>query len=236
MKLKLLVEHMRFRWLILFFFFGLLGVIAINFLTSTANFSYRAYSRPSDPSAASPQRSPSPSLPLPEKVVSAERSIADALARLPNGEVYHNVPEEMQVGVSETIEAGIASKVTGQIKKRLQGRGDIDIEPGVRFDPSGMKMDLVTRPDEFEVFEVKGGEQFVTASIPGKWIWRVKPLKAGDNLIAIKATVKLKVPALNITRPVETESGSELSLLYQSIRSYKLERGSWFSSRFWLIG
>lgn len=160
-------------------------------------------STPTPTPSASPPLIPTP--PLPKKVVSAEKSIADALAQLPNGEVYHNVPEKMQVGVSETIEAGIASKVTEEIKKRLQGRGDIDIESGVRFDPSGMEMELVARPDEFEVFKVKGGEQFVTASIPSKWIWRVKPLKAGDNLIAIKATVKLRVPALNIIRPVEVE-------------------------------
>ncbi|MCY7320945.1 MAG: hypothetical protein LH660_03870 [Phormidesmis sp. CAN_BIN36] len=117
MKLKLLVEHMRFRWLILSFFFGLLGVIAINFLTSPAYFTIEK-SAPPYPSTAAIQPSLLP--PLPGKVVSAERSIADALAQLPKGEVYHNVPEEMQVGVSETIEAGIASKVTEQIKKRLQ--------------------------------------------------------------------------------------------------------------------
>jgi hypothetical protein len=68
-----------------------------------------------------------------------------------------------------------------------------------------MEMKIVVKNDEFEVFEVKGGEQFVTASTPGRWIWQVTPLKAGDNLIVVKAIVKLNVPELEITRSVEVE-------------------------------
>jgi hypothetical protein len=127
------------------------------------------------------------------------------LANLDKGQVYHNVPQEMQVGVAETIEAGISPQITERIKEEIQGKGNIEVESGIRFDPSGMEMKVVVQPDEFEVFEVKGGEQFVTGSNPGKWIWQVTPLKAGDNLIVVKAVVKLNVPELKITRPVEVE-------------------------------
>ncbi|HEY9692209.1 MAG TPA: hypothetical protein V6D15_08400 [Oculatellaceae cyanobacterium] len=168
-----------------------------------------AYLRPFEPgSSPTPLESPSASPPPDEtitKIQTAEEAITKALNQIPKGDVYHNVPNEMQVGVSEIIEAGIAPKVTDQIRKKIQGRGGINVESGVQFDPSGMEMKLVAQPDEFKVFEVKGGEQFVTTKAPGKWIWRVEPLKAGDNLIVIKAAVKLKVPKLGITRPVEVE-------------------------------
>ena len=205
---------MKFRWFVLLSLFGLLGVVAVSLLKTTKVLNL--------PSAPSPQSSQQPSLPA--RVVSAERAITNALAQIPKGDVYHNVPKEMQVGVSETIEAGIAPKVTEQIRKKLKGRGDINVESGVRFDPSGMEMKLVAQPDEFEVFEAKGGEQFVTADTPGKWIWRVKPLKAGNSSIIIKAIVKLSVPKLGVTRSVEVEVFSatrkvQVNLAY-SIRQF----------------
>jgi hypothetical protein len=196
---------MNFRWFIIFFLLGILGLISINLLDFTSPSHLSSTILVSKQLEPLEHRKFSPPPPLPAKVVSAEREIVNALTQIPKGDVYHNVPKEMQVGVLETIEAGIAPKVTEQIRKRLQGRGDIDVESGVRFDPSGMEIKLVTQPNEFQVFEVKGGEQFVTANTPGKWIWRVKPLVAGDNLIVIKAIVKLNVPKLGIIRPVEVE-------------------------------
>ena len=193
MRLKLLVEHMRFRWLILLFFFGLLGVIVINFPTAHRIPLSRAF-----PESTPPR----PGLP-------AERAIAKAQDQLAKGNVYHNVPEDMQVGVLETIEAGIVPTGTKSPRTKLQGRGKINTQTGVRFDPSGTEMELVTKPDEFEVFKVKSGKQFVSADIPGKWVWRVKPLKAGDNLITIKATVELTVPELKTTRSVDLEVFSD---------------------------
>jgi hypothetical protein len=78
--------------------------------------------------------------------------------KLPQGEVYHNVPGQMKVDVAEIIKAGITSEVTDKIKQELQGKGNLDIQSGVRFDPIGLEMKLIVKPDEFEVFEVKGGK------------------------------------------------------------------------------
>jgi hypothetical protein len=200
-KLVLLVQHMKFRWFVLSFLFGLLGVVAISLLKIAPLPEFSSSSRPE----AAPAAAPAASHHVEAKAASAERAITNALAQIPKGEVYSNVPKEMQVGVSETIEAGITPRVTEQIRKELKGRGDINVESGVRFDPSGTNMELVAQRDEFEVFEAKGGVQFVTANTPGKWIWRVKPLKAGNNLIRIRATVKLNVPKLGVTRLFEVE-------------------------------
>jgi hypothetical protein len=158
-------------------------------------------SAPEPPSTPAGTESPALS---PEKV-KAEDVIAKALTELSQGQVYHNVPEEMKVGVSETIEAGIAPEVTEKIKRELQGKGVIHTQSGVAYDPSGVEMKLVVNKDEFDVLEVKSGKQFVTVKTPGKWIWQVKPLKSGDNLIIVKAIVELNVPELKVTRPVEVE-------------------------------
>ena len=130
--------------------------------------------------------------------VKAEDVITEVLAQLPEGQVYHNVPEQMQVGVSGTIEAGIAPEVTEKIKKELQGKG-------IFYDASGVEMKLVVKKDEFDVFELRSGKQFVTAKTPGKWLWQMTPLKSGDNLIIVKAIVELTIASLNVTCPVEVE-------------------------------
>ena len=197
---------MRLRQFILFSLFGLLGALLLGGCLEPIEMGYL-----SEPQSAE-LRKPSSSLeeaskprpPLPE-ILSAEEAITNALSRLPEGEIYHNVPEDMKVGITDTIEAGIAPQVTERLQEEIQGRGDIDIVPGVRFDPSGMEMKVVTQVDEFDVFEERGGEQFVTAGTPGRWIWHITPLKAGNNLIVVKAIVKLNVPELNTTRPVEVE-------------------------------
>jgi hypothetical protein len=135
----------------------------------------------------------------------AETAINNALAKLPQGEAYHNVPETMKVGIAEIVEAGIAPKVTEAIKQELQGKGKVKVQSGIRFDPGGVEMKLVVKPSEFEVFEVEGGKQFVTSSSPGKWIWEITPLTPGDHLIVVEAIVDLKVPELNVTHPIEVE-------------------------------
>jgi hypothetical protein len=141
--------------------------------------------------------SPLPELPKPASPpTQTEMTIEQQLEKLPLGEVYHNVPDTMQVGVSETIEAGITPKVTQQIQKNVQGKSKVITRSGVRFNPAG---------DDFKVFKVKEGAQFVTAKLPGKWIWQVTPLKAGNQLIRVVATVDVKVPALNTTRSIEVE-------------------------------
>lgn len=165
---------------------------------------------PAETPAETPTPSPAetespPSLSEHSEQVNAEDVIAEALAKLSQGQVYHNVPEQMKVGVTETIEAGIAPEVTEKIKKQLQGEGLIHTQSGIPYDPSGVEMKLVVNKDEFDVFEVNGGKQFVTANTPGKWLWQVTPKKSGDKLIIVKAVVELNVPQLKITRPIEVE-------------------------------
>ena len=166
--------------------------------------------------AASPTASPTPggtapkvrsyyrsSRPIPKP---SEAVINEPLDKLPVGQAYHNVPDEMKVGVEETIEAGIAPQITQEIKNEIQGRGQVKIKSGVRFDPMGVTMDLIVKPQEFQKFKVfpqKGDEQFVTSELPGKWVWQVTPIEPGNHPIMIVATVNLSPPGSK-TRPIHT--------------------------------
>lgn len=103
---------MRLRWFILFFLLGLFGALLL----------MRLFLQ--QPSFTMQPKSMGLEIPLelPEKVVSAEKAITNSLNQLPKGEIYHNVPEKMKVGVSDTIEAGIAPQVTERIKKNTRQR------------------------------------------------------------------------------------------------------------------
>ena len=151
---------------------------------------------PPDEIPSSPSSSPSSS-PLSGTAMTA---IEKAIEKLPIGEVYHNVPERMKVGVSTDIEAGIAPEVTEQIKEKIQGNEEITVESGVKFDPKGMDMNLIVSEDDFKV-KKRGKVQFVSNESPGKWRWSVTPLKSGKKRIAIEATiVELEVTDINRTR------------------------------------
>jgi hypothetical protein len=133
----------------------------------------------------------------------SEAVINASLDKLPVGQVYHNVPDEMKVGVEETIEAGIAPEITPEIKNEIQGRGQVNIKSGVRFDPMGMTMKLIVNPQEFKVFEQQGDEQFVTSELPGKWVWQVTPIEPGKHQMTILATLNLNLPGSK-TRTIKT--------------------------------
>ena len=181
--------------------------IAITALTGCGDIR-TAESSPSASPMGSPMASPPPSPmtnPSPS-IKSPDFAIKEAISRLSKGEAYANVPDEMQVGASVLIEAGISpDKVTDEQIKAIQGTGEVRIYPGVRYDPAKTNMKLVVNPDEFKVFQIKGGEQFVSSSIPAKWIWEVTPLKEGKNAIAIEATVDLNVPKLKTSHLTDFE-------------------------------
>ncbi|MBW4623596.1 MAG: hypothetical protein KME17_30085 [Cyanosarcina radialis HA8281-LM2] len=145
--------------------------------------------------------------PLEEQLCSQLPPIDRELCKLPVGEAYHNVPEDMRVGDKQIIQAGIAPKITPDLRREIPG--EPTVKRGVKFDPQGVDMQLLVNPDEFKVFKVKGGKQFVTAKIPGEWIWEVTPLKPGKSLIVVQATVDLKVPQLNVSRPITVEVFSD---------------------------
>ena len=76
------------------------------------------------------------------------------------------------LAVEETIEAGITPIITKQIREkiRLQGKNYHSIR-NTLVDPSGVDMRLITDSDlSLKNSPIKGGKQFVTSKLPGKWI------------------------------------------------------------------
>ena len=74
--------------------------------------------------AAAPDATKTETNSAPAPAASAPATNIDSiLAKLPKGEVYDNVPQEMKVGVETIVEAGIAPKVTQKIKEEIHGEG-----------------------------------------------------------------------------------------------------------------
>ncbi|HBK97397.1 MAG TPA: hypothetical protein DD001_08675 [Microcoleaceae bacterium UBA10368] len=211
--------------------FFLLGVLAASASVAVHLFFFYPKSLvTSDKSVAttaeSPTASPVPSAKAPQKHYYArsrpapnpsEAVINTALEKLPVGQVYHNVPNEMKVGVEEMIEAGIAPQITQEIKNEIQGRGQVNIKSGVRFDPMGMNMDLIVNPQKFKVFKQEVGEQLVTSKLPGKWVWQVTPIEPGNHQMTILATLNLNLPGSK-TRTIKT-------IVFQDQREVKVNWG-----------
>jgi hypothetical protein len=110
------------------------------------------------------------------------------------GEVYTVVPQEMKVGIESLIEAGFAPKITQKIRKEFQRKRNVNITitTDVSYDPHGTAMDLDTPPGEFQVTPIQIDRiESITEDFPGKWTWRIKPLKSGKKVIIIKATYQL---------------------------------------------
>ncbi len=115
------------------------------------------------------------------------------------------------------IEAGIAPQITQEIKNEIQGRGQVNIKSGVRFDPMGMNMDLIVNPQKFKVFKQEVGEQLVTSKLPGKWVWQVTPIEPGNHQMTILATLNLNLPGSK-TRTIKT-------IVFQDQREVKVNWG-----------
>lgn len=125
-----------------------------------------------------------------------QREIDNAIDKLLVGQAFHNVPNEMKVGATYKIEAGIAAQQISknQILKLLQGEGKPQIVPNVRYDPTGIKMDLLVNYDQFKVYPFSNGEQLVSSKEPAKWIWEVTPLSSGKHHLTLVASVNLEIP------------------------------------------
>ena len=172
-------NHHGRRILIVQIFFALFGLLLLIFFSTTVMYKEIGHYRPP---------------------VQPNELINEKLRRLPIGQVYHNIPKEMQLGKEENIIAGIAPKITQRIKDELKGKGKIYVKTGVKFNPSGVEMKLITDPQDFKVLKIRSGKQFVTSELNGFWSWNIIPLSAGEKLINIEASIDLKVDELGITR------------------------------------
>lgn len=180
---------MKFRWIILSFILGLIGAFVIGCVGSSLDQSTEGDIKSIGNKVGSMSKS--------------QKELNEVLNKLPKGVVYHNVPQEMQVGNTVTIKAGIAPKMTEKIQAGLKSKGSKLNISEVRYDNLGTKMDLIVDESAFKKLVIQDGAQFISDQTPGLWIWDVKPLKSGNQKITINATINLKVSTITHPQPVQ---------------------------------
>jgi hypothetical protein len=131
-----------------------------------------------------------------------EKSIDEAIEELSKGELQYFVPQKMKVDVSSTIESAIAPEINRKLLDKVASK-----TAPVQYSVSGTEMRLITQKEDFEVTKVHPEDiQSITSKKPGKWRWRVKPLRSGKKTITIQAIAHVKILALNKTEsyPITT--------------------------------
>ena len=112
---------------------------------------------------------------------------------LDKGKLFHNVPQTMQVNVDSKIEAGISKRVTDKLLQRLEIEGDVTIESKpVQYNPLGTELILWASDDAFSVSPIENGRKTIFPGDEQLWSWWIKPLKAGNHPIVIKAVVEFQ--------------------------------------------
>jgi tetratricopeptide (TPR) repeat protein len=116
--------------------------------------------------------------------------IEQALKQLVPVRMLFNPPEEMQVGVTERVEARIGKGSTVELSTELKGRGLAQTE---RIQV-GTFMKARLRGANFDVKLLSHEEQVVAESDFTQWAWDVTPLKAGSQVLSMLITVRIKLP------------------------------------------
>jgi len=163
-----------------------------NTLVAASGSSASGTPRTSDTKDASPNQS----LPdQPQKLGQGERALQNSLNQLATGAFFHNVPHTMRSNRSEIIEAGITKNFTEQLRQELQGQGEVVVKQNVRYDPTGVTIQLKASPEEFYINQISGGKQ--VPIVDGKseiWRWKVTPLRRGIHYLNLTSTVDIYVP------------------------------------------
>jgi hypothetical protein len=188
---------------VIFVLFVLLLLIANIFVSSTIERT-DFFSKPFVPGSESPDINSA----LPE-LIAVDPSmqffmdklmphVRDSFERLPTAQVLHNISNEMKLGVKETIQVSISKEITEEMLAQLQRESNRKgiVEKGVHYDPRGVEMTLIAEPDEFKIFPISVGKQYVIPDKPTKWSWEITPLKPGNNLIVLSALVDFYLPEL----------------------------------------
>lgn len=130
-----------------------------------------------------------PASPSPEN----DPSLNTAYDTLVTGEFFHTIPPYMNTGQQLVIQAGVSQSVNQAIlaSLNLSEATPITILDDARFDPLGMNFDLVGDNEAFEIQPVSVGNKPVIQASPETWQWLVTPLKSGQHLLRLTASVEL---------------------------------------------
>lgn len=155
-----------------------------------------------------------------------QQAIIDAFKKLDEGLFFSNIPQEMQVGKKEIIEAGIAKEKVDIQGLALDGSGQLIFEQEFFYNPLAVEIDLNVDSEAFEVKAISTGNKSTIApnGKPEIWKWQITPLTAGTRNIFLTANVSFDVPELKskFNRDIKATAQEVLVKgdLFQTIRSF----------------
>ena len=125
-----------------------------------------------------------------------ENAVISFINGLSLGDFFHNVPKELSVDVETIIQAGIAKDVSDQLLSQLSmtPNQEITIEQSIaRYDPTGTEIVFWADEKAFDIEPIESGKKTIISGDEQLWSWRIKPLKAGEYFIILKAIVEVRI-------------------------------------------
>jgi hypothetical protein len=167
---------------------------------------------------------------LPSKA-SQERpaSYETEVAKLKWGFVVFNPPLRMTVATTERIETRIARSIAPDLYKGLKGRGELQTEEA----KVGPHMTATLVGANFDILQLNSAEQYVPLAAYTQWAWNVTPRRRGVQTLALRVTVRLRLP----DHPDEVVDESVLEKLI-SVRVNALHSANYFvrTQWKWIVG
>jgi hypothetical protein len=138
-----------------------------------------------------PETLPTSSLPA---KLDIDKIVQDAIDQLTVGKILFNIPEEMQVGKTERIEARIAKTITEDFNDKLQGNGKPIIQD-IKF---GAVTEVKLEGNGFDIKGISTGSLVTGGKEYTEWSWDVTPNKRGERTLSLIVSAKIKIPELEI--------------------------------------
>jgi len=149
--------------------------------------------RPSPSPRSSPSASPSPGASPSPTESELEAMLQNEVAKLREGKIVFNPPDQMQEQKTVVIQARISFKDIGPLlTEQLEGPGTPQVE--ILKVSETMRVSLTGDGDAFLIQRIGHEDQAVAGKEYAQWEWRVTPLKAGDQKLTLTAEVIIKLP------------------------------------------
>lgn len=160
-----------------------------------------------------------------------DKIILDGVSKLPDGRILCNIPTNMKVGQTESVDVRIEKSITEDFTKNLEGSGAIEIENIKVADVMGVE--LKYDDQKFLVNEISVPEQMVMSDSYTWWVWDITPLKSGEGHLFVVATFKLVIPGQEDQYKVVTLSKKRITTEINPVYSVKKFINDHWE---WLIG
>ena len=125
-----------------------------------------------------------------------QEAVTGFINGLSSGDFFHTVPKELGVNTETIIQAGIAEKVSQELLDKLSATPEQEIiikRSVARYDPTGTEIVFWADEEAFDIDPIESGKKTIISGDEQLWSWRIKPLKAGEYFIILKAVVEVRI-------------------------------------------